>query len=542
MTWTRSDHLSRLLKDGPFDVVVVGGGIIGAGTALDLAQRGLSVAVVEQNDFAQGTSSRSTKLFHGGIRYLPQFHFALVAEGLSEQKVLAEVVDFLYRPLEFVVPLYRQFGLADAPRWLARGWRAPLALRAGVTLYDLLGGFGRPGARHRSLSVAEVKDLAPALRGEGLKGGFAYHDAQTDDARLVITVLKTAVGLYGAVAVNRVEARSVRGVGDGFEVDVTDGSNEFVVKTRTVLAATGAFDPPELAGGGKPLRMVVSRGTHLVIDPTDLPTGNRAVVLPETEDGRVLFIIPWLGRALVGTTDMTHHGDTTYPTPLPEDVDYLMRHLRMFLDVAEFEPISSFAGLRALADYRAATTAEASRDHEFAEVTPGYVQVAGGKLTTYRRISRQAADRLAKHLGVTQRSASHRLPMVGTGQSGAAESRRRLTEASFPPPVIEAAVAAYGGDAAVIAGLGQADRRLTAILSDGETSLASVAYAARHEAVSRISDITLRRCHLSWFTKDHGRVDAPAIADVLATELGWSESEIDRQLRLFEAELIAEGL
>lgn len=500
------------------------------------------MAVVEQNDFAQGTSSRSTKLFHGGIRYLPQFHFALVAEGLSEQKVLAEVADFLYRPLEFVVPLYRQFGLANAPRWLARGWRAPLALRAGVTVYDLLGGLGRPGARHRSLTAAEVKQLAPALRTEGLKGGFAFHDAQTDDVRLVITLLKTAVHRHGAVAVNRVKADSVRAIGRGFEVAVVIGSDESVIKAKAVLAATGAFDPPAVDGGRRPLRMVVSRGTHLVVDPKDLPTGSRAVVLPETEDGRVLFIIPWLGRALVGTTDITHRGDTTHPAPHPEDVEYLMRHLRKFLDSAEFEPVSSFAGLRALADFRAATTAEASREHEFAEVSPGYLQVAGGKLTTYRRISKQAADRLARHLGVAKRSESHRLAMVGTGPDGAAESRRRLTEASFPPPVIEAAVAAYGGEAADIAALAQADRRLTAILSDGETSLAAVAYGARHEAVTRISDITLRRSHLSLFTKDHGRVDAPAIADVLAAELGWSGSEIDLQLRLFEAELIAEGL
>jgi glycerol-3-phosphate dehydrogenase len=219
--------------------------VTGAGAALDLGVRGLQVTLVDQSDFAQGTSSRSTKLFHGGIRYLPHFHFGLVAEGLREQKVLAEIADFLYRPLEFVIPLYRQYGIADAPEWAARGWRAPLALRAGLIAYDLLGGVGRPGSRHRRVGPEGILDAIPLLRRDGLTGGFAYSDAQTDDARLVVSLVKTAVRRFDATAVNRVRVDRLERHGDGFRAHLTDSASgtHFTARARSVLAATGAFDP-----------------------------------------------------------------------------------------------------------------------------------------------------------------------------------------------------------------------------------------------------------------------------------------------------------
>ena len=206
--WTHRQHQDSLANAPTFDTVVIGGGVIGCGVALDLQSRGLRVALLEQTDFGAGTSSRSTKLFHGGIRYLPQFRFHLVSEGLREQRVLARVADYLFEPLEFVVPVYDQFGLADAPAWAATGRRASILLGLGLTLYDLLGGIGRPGERNRRLSKSEVLKAAPRLRAEGLRGGFAYSDAQTDDARLVIALARTAVD-HGAVAANRVRAWSV---------------------------------------------------------------------------------------------------------------------------------------------------------------------------------------------------------------------------------------------------------------------------------------------------------------------------------------------
>ncbi|MDP3985021.1 MAG: FAD-dependent oxidoreductase, partial [Acidimicrobiia bacterium] len=210
MAWTRASHLRSLAETSQFDALVVGGGITGSGVALDLGARGLRVALVEQSDFASGTSGRSTKLFHGGIRYLPQFEFHLVAEGLHEQAVLARIADYLFEPLEFVIPLYRQHGIADAPGWAARGRRAALALKTGLLLYDLLGGITRPASRHRHIPPDEVVDLVPQLKVEGLRSGYVYSDAQTDDARLVFAVTRTAVERYGVTAVARVRARELR--------------------------------------------------------------------------------------------------------------------------------------------------------------------------------------------------------------------------------------------------------------------------------------------------------------------------------------------
>ncbi|MFP5332912.1 MAG: glycerol-3-phosphate dehydrogenase/oxidase [Acidimicrobiia bacterium] len=543
MAWTRHDHLARLGDRPRFDVVIVGGGVTGAGAALDLAARGLQVALLERADFAQGTSSRSTKLFHGGIRYLPQFHLGLVSEGLREQKILARIADFLYHPLEFVIPMYRQYGIADAPQWAARGWRAPLALRAGLLAYDLLGGWGRPGTRHRAISAEELLARFPTLRPDGLERGFIYSDAQTDDARLVITLAKTAVVRYGATAVNRVRVDSVTADAGGFTVRATDldGGNEFEVSTRAVLAATGAFDPPGLSGAATGLRMVRSKGSHLIVSPDTLRLGDRAVVLPETDDGRVLYIVPWLGHSMIGTTDTPYSDDPAHPTASPEDNEYLIRHVRRYLDVGEFQPLSSFAGLRALKDTGNGSTAEASREHVIEQPVPGYVQVAGGKLTTYRRIAAEASDTIAAALGVSTRSATDSIPLLGAG-ADPARVALRLRTAGVPEEAIGPTIDRNGGDAERIADLIGEDPALAAPLADGRTTLGDVVHAVRNEGASRISDVTLRRTHLAWFTPTHARTDAEKIAEVMAAELGWDAGRRHSEIEEHERELQAEAL
>lgn len=541
--WTRRDHVETLTRPEPFDVVIVGGGVTGAGAALDLGVRGLEVAVVERSDFAQGTSSRSTKLFHGGIRYLPQFHLGLVSEGLREQKVLARVADFLYHPLEFAIPMYRQYGIADAPEWAARGWRAPLALRAGLMAYDLLGGWGRPGSRHRAVSAEELLAAFPTLRPDGLERGFVYSDAQTDDARLVISLLKTAVGRYGATAVNRVEVQSVAPEGDRFVVRMVDRmtGEPLSVITRSVLAATGAFDPPGLSGAGTGLKMVRSKGSHLIIPPDVLRLGDRAVVLPETDDGRVLYIVPWLGHAMIGTTDTPYALDPAHPTASPEDAEYLIRHVRRYLDVGEFEPMSAFAGLRALKDTGEGTTAAASREHVIEQPVAGYVQVAGGKLTTYRRIAAEAADAVADSLGVNTRSSTDSVPLIGAGVDRA-QVMSRLRHAGVPETAIGPTFDRNGGDADRIATLIESDLSLATPMGDGRTTLADVVHAVRHEGAARLSDVTLRRTHLAWFTPDHGRADVERIARVMAQELGWNSERERQEVEQHESELLAEAL
>lgn len=541
--WTRAGHMARLVGDGPFDVLVIGGGVTGAGAALDLGVRGLNVAVADRSDFAQGTSSRSTKLFHGGIRYLPHFQFGLVSEGLREQKILARVADFLYHPLEFVIPMYEQYGLADAPAWAARGWKAPIALRAGLVAYDLLGGIGRPGSRHMSVSAAELLAALPTLRHQGLKGGFVYSDAQTDDARLVIGLLKTAVMRYGATAVNRVEVELIEPLHPGFRVHLRDHSSGdlLTVQSRAVLAATGAFDPPGLATGESNLRVVRSKGSHLIVDREVLSLGDRALVLPETDDGRVLFIVPWLGHSMIGTTDTPYSSEPTHPTASPEDTGYLIRHVSRYLAVDDFQPISAFAGLRALKDTGGGSTADASREHVIEQPTPGYVQVAGGKLTTYRRIAAEASDAVADCLGVDVASSTDSVPLIGAGADRAALTRL-LEDAGADPAVIGPTIDRNGGDAGRIAGLMSADAGLAAPLGDGRTSLADVVHAIRHEGAARLSDVTLRRTHLAWFTPDHSRGDVERIAGVMASELGWSVSQRDTEIEEHERELVAEAL
>jgi glycerol-3-phosphate dehydrogenase len=539
--WTRSAHLDHL--HGSFDVLIVGGGVTGAGAALDLSARGLNVAVVDRSDFAQGTSSRSTKLFHGGIRYLPQFHFSLVSEGLREQKILARVADFLYHPLEFVIPMYRQFGLADAPSWASRGWKAPLALRAGLIAYDLLGGLGRPGSRHSAVSTERLLAQLPTLRHEGLKGGFVYSDAQTDDARLVISLVKTAVVRYGATAANRVDVELIEPLDPGFRVRLHDSrtGERFTANARAVLAATGAFDPPGLSTGQSSLRVVRSKGSHLIVDKSVLNLGERALVLPETDDGRVLFIVPWLGHSMIGTTDTDYTTEPTHPTASPEDSEYLIRHVRRYLDVDDFQPISAFAGLRALKDTGGGSTAKASREHVIEQPVPGYVQVAGGKLTTYRRIAAEASDTVARSLGVGVRSSTDSLPLVGAG-ADRSRLEARLLAAGAHPDVVGPTIDRNGGDAERIADLMESDSSLAAPLGDRRSSLADAVHAVRNEGATRISDITLRRTHLAWFTADHGRSDSDRIADVMAAELGWSAEERQSALADHERELAAEAL
>lgn len=541
--WNRSEHAVRLVDDEPFDVLIIGGGVTGAGAALDLGARGLRVGLIERSDFAQGTSSRSTKLFHGGIRYMPQFHFGLVSEGLREQKVLARVADFLYHPLEFVIPMYAQYGIADAPAWAARGWKAPLALRAGLLAYDALGGFGRPGTRHRAITAEELLATIPTLRHDGLNGGFVYSDAQTDDARLVVSLIKTAVLRYSATAVNQVEVESVEERHPGFRVHVVDRAtgDRHQITARAVLSATGAFDPPGLSNGSSSLKVVRSKGSHLIVERDVLGLGDRALVLPETDDGRVLYIVPWLGHSMIGTTDTPYTQEPTHPTSSPEDNAYLIRHVRQYLDVAEFTPTSAFAGLRALKDIGAGSTAKASREHVIEEPVPGYVQVAGGKLTTYRKIAAEAADAVADSLEVDVKSSTDSIPLVGAG-ADTADLARALTSAGADPSVIGPTIARNGGDAWRIAELMREDPALAASLGDQRTSLADVVHAVRHEGAARISDVTLRRTHLAWFTPDHSRSDAGRIADVMATELDWSTADRQAALDAHEQELVAEAL
>ena len=544
VAWTRAASIKRLDEAARFDVVVVGGGIIGAAVALDAASRGLSVALVEQNDFVSGSSSKSTKLLHGGIRYLPHFQFGLIREGLSEQKILARTADYLYHPLDFAIPLFDGLGMADLPKWASHPRIIPYSLRAGLAFYDLLG-LRRSGDRHHKLSIDEIRTMVPSLRTQGLKGGFSYRDAQTDDVRLTIAVLKTAVTRHDVVAVSRMRANDVIAETDGYRIAVTDTTtgDELAIRARSVISATWAFRPPPLQGGEPAPPVQLSKGVHVLYRAADLKLGSTAIVLPETDDGRVLFVIPWFGMALLGTTDTPFHGDAATASADDEDIEYLTRHLDRYLDSDGATPVSSFAGVRALVD-SGAETAQASREHSFVEAGPGYVQITGGKLTAFRSIAADAVDRLKNHLRINTASTTASEKLAGAGVS--AESRAAIeTEVSdqdLDTAYAGALIDRLGIDASEITRLLREQPELRRTIGERYSTLAEVAYMARHESVMTVADFALRRTHLAWSADDHGRSDATAIAETLGRQLGWSADEVAAAVFSYEHDLRVEGL
>ena len=389
-----------------------------------------------------------------------------------------------------MVPVYEHIGLADAPAWAAKGRRASLALRAGGRLRPV-GGLDRPGDRHERLSLEEVTELAPSLRTDGLRGGFTYWDAQTDDARLVVALARTAVSL-GAVAVNRTAATHASPTGAEFVVEVVDGLNgeKASIRAKTIVSATGAYDPLQL-GEAPPLQLTLSEGAHLLVEPEAVGLLDQAIVLPKTDDGRVMFIIPWAGKALIGTTDTEYRGAPDRPVAEAEDVDYLIAHVERYFSVNGLAPLSTFAGLRALADDEEdeeGSTASASREHVVNEPVPGFWQVAGGKLTTYRRIASGIADRVTRHLGSKAKSGSAKTMLIGAGTED-------------PDPLAQR----YGTEADAVA-------TGSPLLSDGKTFLAEASYTARNESAVSIGDFALRRTRLALLSPTHGRADAETVA------------------------------
>jgi glycerol-3-phosphate dehydrogenase len=528
MTWDRASHLDRLQTTERFDAVVVGGGIVGAGTTLDLATRGLSVALLERTDFASETSSRSSKLLHGGIRYLPQFRFGLVREGLLEQKVLERNADYLFQPLEFILPYYRDRGFGDVPRWIRHPLLIPYAFHLGLALYDRLG--RRSKRRHRKLTREQVLAKAPLLDPAGLTGGFSYYDALTDDARLTLAVAKTAVRHFGATAVNWAHVETVHPEPGGFVVELFDrlGNQTHYIHSRAVVSATGPFPP---AGQAKREGVMLAKGVHLAIDPGVLGIDRATLVLPETEDGRVLFLIPWLGSTWVGTTDTPFHGDPDHPVADQEDIDYLLNQLRRYLTVTDIPYVTAVAGIRALAA-GGGNTAKASRSPKVRQVTPGHVAVVGGKLTGYRPLAKKVADKVADHLGVKRRSRTRDTPLVGSGAKTV-----KLPAGTTPTRYLDDVYQRYGSEAAQILEAPNFE-----LLSGDRLADAEVRYLVANEAAATIADVLLRRTHLAWILQDHGRALARQVAEVMAAELGWTDQERDQQLDGYDEVLKLEGL
>src|SRR5947209_4047171 len=414
-------HNLSLLESEQFDVLVIRGGVTGAGVDLDAVARRYKVALVEKIDFASGTSSKSTKLVHGGIRYLPNFDFALVHEALVERGLLLQNAPFLVHPLAFVLPQYQgDRHPVGMPFTTPGGIGLGLFINAGLLLYDLLAGRRNVG-RHRHLSREKVLKLAPTLITKGLKEGYMYYDAQTNDARLTMALVRTAAQ-YGATITNYTEVTSFvteQGKVSGVHVHDTLGNQEVTVRARHIVNATGVYsEQVEALTGTEPqVRVEPSKGVHLVLSREDIQLGDAAIVLPETEDKRILFIVPWESRAIFGTTD-TGTGDLDHPTATQEDIAYLLKYLNRYLSVTltEANIISVYAGYRPLVSSKSSkhTTAKLSRTHAVLQSPSGLVTIVGGKLTTYRRMAQDTVDVLNRRDGTRPLHPTRFLPLQGS--------------------------------------------------------------------------------------------------------------------------------
>jgi len=549
----RTANVERLARE-QFDVLVIGGGITGAGVALDAAARGYRVALVEKADFASGTSSKSTKLAHGGIRYLPQFDFAMIREGVIERGLMVRHAPFLVRPLPFVIPVYEHMPWPSSlPVRPPTGFGLTLVLDIGLWMYDLMAGRLNIG-RHKRISAEETLRRVPKLRHAGLKKALLYYDAQTNDAQLTVTVLRTAAQ-FGAVVTNYTQVTGftrANGKLNGAVVcDVLTGQ-EVTVSARHIINATGVFAEQVAALTGDESKATVepSKGIHLVVARERLRISNTAVVLPETEDGRILYIIPWSARAIIGTTD-TGTGDLDDPQASPADIAYLLKHVNKYLeaDLTDDDILSVYAGYRPLVKSPGARAAELSRTHVVLQEVNGMVTIVGGKLTTYRRMAQDTVDVLSKRAGMPTSHPTQKLLLSGAigwrSTRHAIEARGQQLE--LAQDSIEHLAFTFGSNAHAVLDLIEKDERLgKRLLSDLPYLLAEVVYACQAEMAMTLEDVLARRTRIILEDADRGAGIAPEVAALMADELGWSSDHTRAQVEKYRAlvghQLEAEGL
>lgn len=551
----RMHNLSKLSSER-FDVLVIGGGLTGAGVALDAAARGYSVALVEKVDFASGTSSKSTKLVHGGIRYLPNFDFALVHEALVERGLLLQNASYLVSPVPFVLPLYKgDRHPVGMPFTTPGGIGLGVLLNIGLWMYDGLAG-RRNIKRHRRLRREGVLKLAPALNAEGLQDGYMYYDAQTNDARLTMALIRTAAQ-HGAVITNYTEVTSFiseQGKIQGARIHDRISDQDLEVHARHFVNATGVFSEEiEALTGTEPLVQVQpSKGVHLVLSRDDLKLGDAAIVLPETEDKRILFIVPWESRAIFGTTD-TGTGDLDHPTASNVDIAYLLKYLNRYLSVSLTEEniISTYAGYRPLVSPRKAgrSTARLSRTHAVLQSPTGLVTIVGGKLTTYRRMAQDTLDVLNRRDGSPVLHPTMSLPLLGSAGWPALqrELEKKGAALGLSPKTLSHLGRNYGSGALELLNLIIDDPSLAQLLIDDLPYIrAEVVYACRYEMAMTPYDVLARRTSITLEDRQRGVGVVDEVADLMASEFQWSSEQQKSKAEAFrsamEAQIAAEKI
>jgi glycerol-3-phosphate dehydrogenase len=536
----RRQNLDRLESE-TFDVVVVGGGITGAGVALDAATRGLRTALVERGDFASGTSSRSSKLVHGGLRYLNQREFRLVYEALAERQRLLRLAPHLVRPLPFLIPV---FGTGGADKAKARALAG--ALSAALWMYDATGG-ARIGKLHRRLSRAETIAHMPDLDPDRLAAGFLYYDARVDDARLTLAVTKTAASA-GAVVANHLEATGLvpsDGKVGGAELhDRLDG-RRLAVRAGAVVNAAGVWadDLRALDEGRHPGTIRPAKGVHITL-PAGRVRLDVAAVLPVPRDRRSIFVIPWGDRVYAGTTDTDYQGPLDTPTCTGEEVAYLLGALNAWLvlerPLGPGDVLGTWAGLRPLVGGAAsARTADLSRRHVVRVSESGMVTVVGGKLTTYRRMAADTVDTVLTVLGRGRRAPRSRtgaVPIFGAEGYEAMAEPEAAARLGVDPETLAHLAGRYGGHARAVAAMVAEDAGLGRPLVDGLPYLqAEAVYAARYEMAMTLEDVLSRRTRALLLDREATAAAAPSVTELIAPELGWDGSECARQVEAFAA-------
>jgi len=508
--FSRPAQLDRLTGSGAFDMLIVGGGATGVGLALDAASRGYRTALCEQHDFGKGTSSRSTKLVHGGVRYLKQGNVALVRDALRERGLLRDNAPHLVYPLPTIVPLFR--------------WWEPFYYGAGLKAYDALAGSWN-FVRSRRLSTKQTAARLPTINTAGLRGGIQYHDAAFDDTRLLINMAQTAVE-NGAVCVNYARVVDLVRQGGriaGAVVLDTETGQSHTVAAKVVINAAGPFgdevrrlDQPQLAG-----EIAASQGAHVVLPARFLP-GKSALIVPKTPDGRVIFAIPWQGRVLLGTTDTPLHAASLEPRPLEEEIGFLLETIRPYLtDPPRCDDIcSTFAGIRPLVKAGGAKdTSKLARDHVVRVSDAHLVSVLGGKWTTWRKMAEDGIDRAAAVAGLPRRRCKTKTLSIK------APARH---DSALP-------FAEYGADAAALAALAGAASEMNRQLAPGLPYVAAqVVWAARHEMARSVEDVLARRLRALFLDAPAALAMAPAVAEIMARELGHVGSWREQQLADFK--------
>ncbi len=539
-----------------FDVVVIGGGITGAGVALDAATRGYSVALVEKADFASGTSSSASKLVHGGLRYLQQFDLGLVREALRERQLMVKLAPHLVKPLKMVVPAFD-------------GARPDRLTGIGLNMYDVMATPRLRGrrssrrepqengqerdtdwspARHRLISGEEVSELLPALAGRAPSGGYLFYDCQTDDARLVLTVLGEAER-FGAICSNRLEVTELvddNGGAAGVKVRDAESGGEFTVSADNVINATGVWadriSPEELHSEAEAPTIRPSRGTHITIAHELLPLAAGAIV--PAGEGRSIFALPWLGRSLIGTIDNDYEGDIDHVRPSSEDIDYLLDATNEFFGTAltPSKLTGAYAGVRPListGDSR--KSVDISRKAELYETSSGLITITGGKLTTWRRMAKLAVDRLVERDGRQAPCRTHEIPLGSSIDPAGLERVEGIPEDSYP-----ALADRYGHAAEDVLELARArGEQAQPILPGLPDVLAEAAFAARSEQARTVGDVLLRRTRLGLLAARDlccGEEAPSRVARAMARELGWDGLRVEREVEKFGEEADAEGI